>query len=104
MSYGLGQLKDHLRTVAVYSLFPNTLRAAQKRIRSYPMTSTGDNWVSTLKALNQKEWGAKLSAALYRITGDIDDDRVVQAGGFVIPEFRHGKGRGGKGIGRGAGI
>jgi hypothetical protein len=56
------------------------------------MKSSGDNWASTLKALNKKDRGAELSAALKKITGDIDDYRVVQAGGYVIPEFRHGKG------------
>ncbi|MBK9266092.1 MAG: AAA family ATPase [Polyangiaceae bacterium] len=95
-------LSAELQRIAVYSLFPNTLRAAQNPNPVKPMMSSGDNWASTLKALNKREWGAELSAALHKITGDIDDYRVVQAGGYVIPEFRHGKGRGGKGIWRGA--
>lgn len=96
------RLVGAIQDVAIYSLFPNTLRAAQNPNPVKPMTSSGDNWASTLKALNKKEWGAELSDALKRITGDVDDYRVVQAGGYVIPEFRHGKGRSGKGVWRGA--
>jgi len=85
-------LLAEIRRIAIYSLFPNTLRAAQNPNPVKPMLSSGDNWASTLKALNKKDRGAELSAALKKITGDIDDYRVVQAGGYVIPEFRHGKG------------
>jgi hypothetical protein len=54
------------------------------------MTSVGDTWASTLKAIDRSTRGPELIAALGRITGDIDDYRVTQAGGFLIPEFRHG--------------
>lgn len=102
MSDGLASLQRELGSVAVYSLFPNTLRAAQKPNPVKPMTASGDNWASTLKGLDKEEWGGELCAALQRITGDIDDYRVVQAGGYVIPELRHGTGGNGKGIWRGA--
>jgi predicted ATPase len=83
-------LLDEFRGVAVYSCFPNTLRSPQNPNPIRPMTSSGDNWASTLKSVNKSKWGAELTAALGRITGDIDGYRVTQAGGFLIPEFRHG--------------
>lgn len=102
MSEGLGAIKHEVSSIAIYSLFPNTLRAAQMPNPVKPMMTTGENWASTLKALGKKEWGAELCAALRRITGDIDDYRVLHAGGYVIPEFRHGTDGNGKGIWRGA--
>jgi predicted ATPase len=86
-------LVQQLRRVAIYAPFPNTLRAAQLPNPVQPMTSSGDNWASTLNALNRKTWGAELIAALHHIVGDISDYRVAQAGGYLIPEFRHGTAR-----------
>jgi hypothetical protein len=54
------------------------------------MDTAGSNWSSTLRALDKATWGSELIAALGRLVGDIDDYRVVQAGGFLIPELRHG--------------
>jgi hypothetical protein len=54
------------------------------------MRRHGENWVSTLRGLDRDREGAELLAALGRIVGDIDDYRVTAAGGFLIPEFRHG--------------
>jgi predicted ATPase len=86
----LAPLLDEIRGLAVYSFFPNTLRAPQNPNPTRPMTTVGDNWASTLKAINRSASGPELIAALGRITGDIDNYRVTQAGGFLIPEFRHG--------------
>lgn len=86
----VSNLVDELRSVAVYVLFPNILRAPQPPDPTRPMRSSGDNWASTLKALKRPAWGDELIAGLQRLVGDIDDYRVAQAGGFLIPEFRHG--------------
>jgi len=86
----LAPLLDEIRSLAIYNFFPNTLRAPQNPNPIKPMTSAGDNWASTLKAINRSAWGPELISALGRITGDIDDYRITQAGGFLIPEFRHG--------------
>ena len=80
-------LVHEISRFAVYSLFPNELRAPRPQTL---MASSGDNWSSMLKALNRDMGRSKLLAGLARITGDIDDYRVAQAGGFLIPEFRHG--------------
>jgi predicted ATPase len=90
----LAPLVSELRQATVYSMFPNTLRAAQLPNPVHPMSSNGDNWASTLKSLDRSTHGAELVHALQRIVGDIDDYRVAQAGGYVVPEFRHGKFRG----------
>ncbi|XXT93045.1 ATP-binding protein [Sorangium sp. So ce834] len=85
-----GGVMDELRRVAVYSLFPDVLRAPQLPDPSKPMSTKGSNWASSLRALNRSAWGTELVAALGRIAADIDDYRVAHAGGFLIPEFRHG--------------
>jgi hypothetical protein len=54
------------------------------------MSTKGSNWASTLRALERSTWGAELVAALGRIASDIDEYRVTEAGGFLIPEFHHG--------------
>ncbi|HEU4409505.1 MAG TPA: AAA family ATPase [Polyangiaceae bacterium] len=83
-------LVDELSRVAVYSLFPPTLRQPQNPDLSRPMRRHGENWAGTLRGLDREREGAELLAALSRIVGDIDDYRVTTAGGFLIPEFRHG--------------
>lgn len=86
----LEPLINALRRIAVYSVFPNRLRAPQEPNPVQPMTATGDNWASTLASMNKTSWGGELLDGLGRIAGDIDDYRVAHAGGFLIPEFRHG--------------
>jgi predicted ATPase len=86
----LRPLVDELSRIAVYSLFPPTLRQPQNPDPTRPMRRHGENWASTLRALDRERQGAELLAALGRIVGDIDDYRVTAVGGFLIPEFRHG--------------
>lgn len=83
-------LIDEISRIAVYSLFPPTLRQPQNPDSTRPMRRHGENWASTLRALDREREGAELLAALGRIVGDIDDYRVTAVGGFLIPEFRHG--------------
>ncbi|WP_437663243.1 AAA family ATPase [Sorangium sp. So ce1182] len=88
--YRFAPLMEELRSVAIYSLFPDVLRAPQHPDPSKPMSTKGSNWASTLRALERSTWGTELVAALGRLAVDIDEYRVTQAGGFLIPEFRHG--------------
>jgi predicted ATPase len=86
----LAPLVGELRSMAVYAIFPNTLRAPQAPNPSEPMSSGGENWASTLAALDRSAWGAELMAALGRLVGDIDDYEVTDVGGrYLIPRFRH---------------
>ena len=83
-------LHDELRSMAVYAIFPNTLRAPQAPNPSQPMSSGGENWASTLAALDHRVWGSELVAALGRLVGDIDEYEVTDVGGrYLIPRFRH---------------
>lgn len=98
----LRPLADELNRVAMYSLFPNALRQPRGPSPVKPMLATGENWASTLASLDRENWGSELLCALSRIAGDIDDYRVVPAGGYAIPEFRHGVDASGDGRWRGA--
>lgn len=86
---GVPALLADIEHLAVYSLFPNSLRLPQAPNPVKPMLGTGDNWASALKSLDRSTWGSELIAGLGRLVGDIDDYRVISAGGFLIPEFRH---------------
>lgn len=86
----LEPLRQVLHQVGIYAPFPNTLRAPQSTDPSRPMNGDGHNWASTLRTLDKSSWGSELVAGLGKLVGDIDDYRVTQAGGFLIPEFRHG--------------
>ena len=83
-------LAEALRNISIYSIFPDTLREPQKPDPVKPMTEHGGNWSSILKHLKQEAWAPDLKTALGKITGDIDDIRVRQVGGYLVTEFRHG--------------
>lgn len=83
-------LANAIRDVAIYSIFPDTLRRPQVHDPIRPMDEHGTNWCSILKDARRDGWVGELKAALGQITGDIDDIKVNAAGGFLIPEFRHG--------------
>jgi predicted ATPase len=78
-----------LRQVAVYSIFPDTLREPQRHDPTRPMSEHGGNWGSILKGLLKHPPARQLRAALGQLTGDIDDFKVVQVGGYLVTQFRH---------------
>jgi predicted ATPase len=84
-------LAEAIRKVAIYSIFPDTLRWPQTYDPSRPMDEHGTNWCSILKDARRDDWVSELRAALGQITGDIDDIKVTSVGGFLITEFRHGE-------------
>ena len=88
----LAPLLADIRGIAIYNFSLSTLRAPQSPSPIKPMTPAGDNWASTLQAIDRSTWGPWLIYVLNRITGDIDGYRVTEAGGLLIPEFRHGPG------------
>ncbi|WP_437901301.1 AAA family ATPase [Sorangium sp. So ce124] len=98
----LRPLADELSRVAMYSLFPNELRPPRAPNPERPMMANGENWAWTLSSLDKERWGDELLCSLSRIAGDVDDYRVIRAGGFLIPEFRHGVDASGDGRWRGA--
>lgn len=82
---------DVLRSIAVYSIYPDALREPQKFDAARPMQEQGSNWCSILRDLmKNSDRMADFRAAMGKITGDIDDARVRQVGGYLVTEFRHG--------------
>lgn len=77
-----------LRNISVYSIYPNTLRRPQKYSPAKPMARHGENWVSILKDQPTETWKGDLIAALNRLTGDIDDIKIVRAAGYLVAQFR----------------
>ncbi len=84
-------LADAIRNVAIYSIFPDTLRRPQTYDPARPMDEHGTNWCSILKDARGADWLADLKAALGQVTGDIDDIKVTSVGTFLVPVFRHGE-------------
>ncbi len=82
-------LADHLRAIQIYSIFPDTLREPQKPDLTRPMQRHGENWCAILKGLRDEPSASELRSVLGRLTGDIDDFRAKQVGGFLVAEFRH---------------
>jgi predicted ATPase len=84
-----GGLKDELRHVVIYKIFPNRLREAQHLDFTRPMREHGENWASILQRFDKDDAGRYFLAGLGQIVGDLDDYRTTAVGGYVIPEFRH---------------
>ena len=82
-------LVDFLRSIAIYSIFPDILREPQKYDPSKPMKEHGSNWVSILKDHGGNSWKNDLLAALAKLTGDIEDIEIRPTGGYLIARFKH---------------
>ena len=83
------ELARALQDVAVYTIFPDTLRVPQKYSPSKPMSRHGDNWVSILKDQPESTWKPDLIAALHKLTGDTRDVRIAQAASYLVVQFLH---------------
>ncbi len=82
-------LADFLTGISVYSIFPDTLRVAQRFDSARPMKRHGENWVSILRELIKVDDAKNdLIAGLNKLTGDIEDIRVKSAAGHLIAEFK----------------
>lgn len=82
-------LVQALQRMAVYTIFPDTLRAPQKYDPRKPMHRYGSNWASILRDQPEETWKPELITALGRLTGDIEDIRIAPAAGYLVTEFRH---------------
>jgi len=84
------QLASVLRNMCIYSIFPDTLREAQKPDTVRPMRTHGENWATILQALKDDTAARdELTAAMAKLTGDIEAFQVRQIGGRLAAEFRH---------------
>ena len=77
-----------LRSIAVYAIYPNTLRQLQKYSPVKPMAKHGENWVSILKDQPEATWRPELVAALHKLTGDIEDIELKRMAGHLGVRFR----------------
>lgn len=82
-------LFQSLSAMAVYTIFPDTLRAPQKYNPQKPMDRHGSNWASVLKDQASPSWKPELIQALRKLTGDIEDMRIVPAASYLVVQFRH---------------
>jgi predicted ATPase len=78
-----------LQQMAIYSIFPDTLRAPQKYNPVKPMDRHGSNWASILKDQPEASWKPELVSALQKLTGDTEDIQVYQAASYLVVQFRH---------------
>ncbi len=78
-----------LQQMAIYSIFPDTLRAPQKYNPVKPMDRHGSNWASILKDQPEASWKPELVSALQKLTGDTEDIKVYQAASYLVVQFRH---------------
>jgi predicted ATPase len=89
-------LLDFLQNLAVYSVYPDTLRVPQKYSAVKPMARYGENWVSILKDQPEDSWKPDLVAALGKLTGDVEDVKVTKAASYLVVQFKHGSNARGK--------
>lgn len=82
-----GGLFTALKNLAIYSLYPNTLRKPQKYDQTRPMHRHGENWASILKD-QEASLTPHLVAALNKLTGDIDGIQVQRVAGQLVTRFR----------------
>lgn len=85
-------LLELLKSMTVYSIFPDTLRAPQKYSPEKPMRRHGENWVSILSDQPKETWKPELVAALKKLTGDIQGIRISKTAGFLVVELEHAPG------------
>jgi predicted ATPase len=78
-----------LQQIAVYTIFPDTLRAPQKYSPAKPMDRHGSNWSSILKDQPKETWKPELVSALQKLTGDTEDIKISQAASYLVVQFRH---------------
>ena len=85
-----GRLFDLLSRLAIYSIYPDTLRRPQTYNPDKPMHRHGDNWVSILRDQEPSTWKQEVVAGLRRLTGDVRDIKVSKAASYLVAQFRHG--------------
>ena len=87
----LRNIRENLSNIAIYHLFPNSLRDPQKVADSYPLATGGENLASALRDITQKKsrFLPELKEALAFAVPGVRDIRVVQAGSYYVVELKH---------------
>ena len=84
-------LPEWLCRMSVYSPSPGLLRSPQRLDTHRPLKTNGENWASVLADMQDQAGGTELLVALRHLVGDIQKFRVADLGGFLMPQFWHGK-------------
>jgi predicted ATPase len=80
-------LVQALQQIAIYSIYPDSLRTPHRYSPVKPLDRHGSNWVSILKDQPEDTWKPELVSALNRLTGDIEDMRISEAAGYLVVQF-----------------
>jgi predicted ATPase len=90
-------LADHIRGIASYSIFPDSLREPQKYDPARPMHRYGANWISILKDQEESDWKPDLVQVLSRLSGgEITDIQTQAVSSYLAVRFEHRRENGSK--------
>jgi predicted ATPase len=90
-SFELFRLREQLTNFQSYSIFPNTLRQAQKPSNELYLSSHGDNLTSVLKRMRNKKRTTAISeiiASMKLVIPNLENITIQSVGGFLAPQFR----------------
>ena len=85
------KIRDYLRLIGSYRLFPNSLRDPQKMADSHPLEEAGGNLTSTLRDMIRQEsrFLPDLKHALAYAVQGVSDIRVKRAASYLVVEIKH---------------
>ena len=101
LQIALDNARAYLSRIAMYHIFPNSLRDPQRVTNSYPLDVDGENLASTLRDITKKKarFLRELKEALALAVPRVSDIRVRTVGSYYVVELKHEKGDGtGKGL------
>lgn len=93
-SPNLKQIYRVLSSLNCYSIFPDALRAPQKKQTEHPLMESGQNLASVLQKITESEWYPRLRSTLRTAIREICEVRVQPAGSFLLTELEHNIGNG----------
>jgi predicted ATPase len=83
------RMRNLLREMTFYTIFPNTLREPQKPASSKRLSDHGENLATVVKSLRSRNRHRDLVAILNKVVGGIKDIKVEQVGGFLVTQLSH---------------
>ena len=80
-----GELYSFLRDMSFYSIFPDTLKAPQKPLASYPLDEHGGNLNSVIRTMRDRRRPevARIRSALADMVPGVKNFKITQAGGYL---------------------
>lgn len=87
VSNGFSRLRNFLRSMCFYSIFPNTLREPQKPSALRVLDDHGANLASIARSIKNENRRREMISALDSVVGGVVDMRVEQVGGFLVTQL-----------------